>query len=242
MSFLPICDVAKIKESSEIPKFGKVIYNEDPKKLGRVKVSLPGIFEGEPEQLPWVRRKMDTLFCGLNVEVFDVPEVDSIVQIQWDYDKDTPVYTGAPYNEAHTSKLFHENYPHEGGFKFGKNYIKFNKEKPELVITNGDGNVITLSPEGKTTIQCKNLDIEVEETANLKCENFNIKASKKVDIDTPQTHISGNVEIDKNLHVKGVTRDDIDVIAQRVSLVGHTHRYIKPKHGRGYINTACPTQ
>lgn len=33
---------------------GKVVYNQDPLKLKRVKVSVPNLFEGDPSKLPWV--------------------------------------------------------------------------------------------------------------------------------------------------------------------------------------------
>jgi hypothetical protein len=219
MPLIPIVDEAKIKKLTDEPKFGTVVDNNDPDKLGKIKVTIPGIFEGTIENLPWVRRKNDTAFCGDDTELFDVPAIRSVVEVKWNYDENTPMYSGAPCSSKHMTDLFKGNYPFEGGFRFGKNYIKFDKEKPELIITNGDGNIITLSPEGKTTLKCKNLDIQVEETTNMSCKVLNINATSSVNVTSPTSTFNGNA------HITGTTTDDIDVIANGISLVKHTHNY-----------------
>ena len=73
MPLIPITDTAKIKKFTDEPKFGTVVFNDDPERLGRVKVTIPGLFEGTTDKLPWIRRKMDTSFCGQDCEIFDVP-------------------------------------------------------------------------------------------------------------------------------------------------------------------------
>ena len=80
MPFLPIANKGKIDKVTDSPKFGTVVDNNDPLKLGRVKVEITGIFEGSLQSLPWVRRKMDSVFCGADCEIFDVPEIGSVVE------------------------------------------------------------------------------------------------------------------------------------------------------------------
>lgn len=143
MPFTPIIDTTTVKKVTDEPKFGKVVANNDPEKLGRIKVNIPGIFQGSVNDLPWVRRKQDTFLCGADCELFDVPEIGSIVEVSWRYDNDTPMYSGAPTNKKQTSSIFTNNYPYESGFKFGKMYIKFDKGTNLLTISNG-----------KTFIQC----------------------------------------------------------------------------------------
>ena len=45
MPFLPIANKGKIDRVTDSPKFGTVVDNNDPLKLGRVKVEITGIFE-----------------------------------------------------------------------------------------------------------------------------------------------------------------------------------------------------
>lgn len=233
MSLIPLLTQTQATSLKDEPKFGKVIANNDPEQLGKIKVIIPGIFEGAVESLPWIRRKNDTSFCGDDVELFDVPSIGSIVEIKWNYDENTPMYSGAPNSKRHMSDLFRQNYPYEGGIKFGDNYIKFDKQKPEMTITNGDGNIITLSPEGKTTIQCNNLDLLVTERTYLKCTTFDIEASDSMNIKTNTFNLTDNatnIDASGNMNVTTPTANysetvkvGTDTVTNGISFVGHTH-------------------
>ena len=183
MSFLPVSEIAKLKKKTDEPKFGKVVANDDPDKLGKIKVTIPGIFEGTPENLPWIRRKQDTAFCGSDCEIFDVPEIGSVVEVRWNYDENTPMYSGAPYSKKHQTSAFTGNYPYEAGFKFGNSVIKFDKASKLLSITNA-----------KATIQLDALG-----DCAIACNNLNIKASENVFIDSQSTHIKGDLVVDGGL-------------------------------------------
>ena len=183
MAFLPVVNVSKNKKVTDEPKFGTVVDNNDPLMLGRVKVEIQGIFEGAASTLPWVRRKTDTLFCGTDCECFDVPEIGSIVEVKWNYDENTPMYSGAPYSKKHQTSEFTNNYPYEAGFKFGPHVIKFDKVSELLTITNGKATVV-LDPLGDCSVACDSLEI---------------KAKTKVDINTTAVHISGNLTVDGDL-------------------------------------------
>ena len=75
MPLIPINEEAKNFNVTDEPKFGTVVDNNDPDKLGKIKVTIPGIFEGSIDKLPWIRRKNDTAFCGDDAELFDVPAI-----------------------------------------------------------------------------------------------------------------------------------------------------------------------
>lgn len=181
MSFLPVSEIAKLKKKTDEPKFGKVVANDDPDRLGKIKVTIPGIFEGTPENLPWIRRKQDTAFCGSDCEIFDVPEIGSIVEIKWNYDENTPMYSGAPYSQKHTSGLFTNNYPYEGGFRFGKCYIKFDKASNIMTISNGSC-FIQCDPLGNMTFASKG--------------NIDITCPRDLTINAPKTNFKGNVNVE----------------------------------------------
>jgi len=180
MAFLPIANVAKNKKVTDEPKFGTVIDNNDPLMLGRVKVEVQGIFEGSADTLPWVRRKTDTLFCGADCEIFDVPEIGSVVEIRWSYDENTPIYSGAPYSKKHQTSSFTNNYPFEAGIKFGPHMIKFDKASKLMTIENSKVQV-QLDALGGCAVACSDLDISVKRNVHLNCQNLKIKGDVDVD-------------------------------------------------------------
>lgn len=193
MPLIPISNEAENKKLTDEPKFGTVVSNADPLKLGRVKVLIKGIFEGNADTLPWVRRKMDTLFCGTDCEIFDVPEIGSIVEVRWSYDDNTPIYSGAPYNRKHQTETFTNNYPYEAGFRFGPNYIKFDKASKLLTICNSKA-MIQLDALGDCSIACNNLICNVKQNVTLNAANVNIKGNVVVDGDLSCTHgADGNI-------------------------------------------------
>jgi len=187
MAFLPISNVAKNKKFSDSPKFGTVVSNDDPLKLGRVKVKITGIFEGEPNALPWVRRKVDTLFCGSDCEIFDVPEVGSIVEVRWPYDESTPIYSGAPYNKVHQTSTFTNNYPYEAGIKFGPHMIKFDKASQLMTIENSKVQV-TLDIMGGLSIACDELIANVKKDIRVNCQNMLVTGDLKVNGKLSSSH------------------------------------------------------
>lgn len=183
MSFVPVVDMVKLQQNTDTPKFGTVVDNNDPDMLGKVKVIIPGIMEGEPEQLPWIRRKQDTAFCGVNCELFDVPEIGSVVEVKWNYDKQTPMYSGAPMSKKHTSGIFTHNYPHEGGIKFGKMYIKFDKGTNLMTISNGEA-FIVCDPMGHISLVGNgNIDLSCKGDCNINAVNTNVSGNLKVNGD-----------------------------------------------------------
>ena len=167
MAFTPVSITGKQRKFTDEPKFGEVVDNKDPLMLGRVKVTIPGIYEGTVQSLPWVRRKTDTAFCGVDCEIFDVPEIGSIVEVKWPYDENTPVYSGAPYSQRHSTSAFTENYPYEAGIKFGEFLIKLDKGSNLLTIENGKVQVV-LDSFGGCHVACDTVDIEAESNATIK--------------------------------------------------------------------------
>jgi hypothetical protein len=180
MPLIPIVDEAKIKKLTDEPKFGTVVDNNDPDQLGKIKVVIPGIFEGTVENLPWIRRKNDTTFCGDDAEFFDVPAIGSVVEVKWNYDENTPMYSGAPNSKKHTSNVFTNNYPYEGGIRFGKCVIKMDKASNIMTITNGSC-FIQMDPLGNITLTCKG--------------NMNLTSGRDLTITAPKTTINGSLDV-----------------------------------------------
>lgn len=180
MPFIPISDNVKATKVTDEPKFGTVVDNNDPLKIGRVKVEIQGIFEGTPESLPWVRRKTDTIFCGSDCEIFDVPEVGSVVEVRWSYDDNTPTYSGAPYSQRHQTSAFSENYPYEAGIKFGPHVIKFNKACNLLTIENSKVQIV-LDGMGECSVACSDMVLNVKRNLKIQAQNVHIGGDLTVD-------------------------------------------------------------
>ena len=179
MPFIPVASVAKNRKITDEPKFGTVVDNNDPLKLGRVKVEIEGIFEGAIQSLPWIRRKMDAVFCGTDCEIFDVPEIGSVVEVRWNYDDSTPMYSGAPYNKRHQTGAFSGNYPYEAGIKFGDCLVKFDKASKMVTITNGKAQIM-LDPFGDCCIACNSIEIKCDSDAHIKAPNMIIDGNLQV--------------------------------------------------------------
>lgn len=179
MPMIPVATTAKQRKFTDLPKFGTVKDNNDPLKLGRVKVEIEGIYEGSIETLPWVRRKMDTAFCGNNCEIFDVPEVDSIVEVRWNYDDNVPMYSGVPYNKKHITGDFAENYPYEGGIKFGECLIKFDKASNILTLDNGKAQIV-LDSFGDVNIACNRISISCDGSATIAAPDITLDGNVRV--------------------------------------------------------------
>ena len=179
MSFVPVINQVGTQKPTDLPKFGEVVDNNDPLKIGRVKVRIPGMYDGDVASLPWVRRKQDTAFCGLDCEFFDVPDIGSIVEVKWNYDDKTPFYSGAPSSTSHIGNTFKGNYPYEGGIKFGNIVIKFDKGSNNITIDNGATQVLL---DGMGGISCAG-------------DTLDLIASTEVRIQSPNVVVDGDLKV-----------------------------------------------
>lgn len=160
MPFIPIYNIAKYQNYKDTPKIAKVINNNDPSKLGRIKVQLPGMYEpkdSEGSNLPWIRRMQDTFLCGSG-EAFSIPEEGSFVEVIWPYDNKNAFYRGLPYGEKSKTGFFTGDYPNEWGFTDGTFLFKVNKATDEFIIKNS-GMTIKGDSGGNITINGGNIII-----------------------------------------------------------------------------------
>lgn len=72
-------------------------------------------------------------------------------------------------------------------------YIKFNNDGSVNIKATADVN-----------IDCKDININCKDI-NINCENANINASSKVNLETPQADISGNLTVDGNIIGANIT-------------------------------------
>lgn len=201
MPFIPIYNIAKYQNYKDTPKIAKVINNNDPSKLGRIKVQLPGMYEpkdSEGSNLPWIRRMQDTFLCGSG-ELFSIPDQGSFVEIIWPYDNKNAFYRGLPYSKQSKTELFDQDYPNEWGFTDGNFTFKINKVTKDFIINTGE--ILIEGKEGKNiTIKAKEVKVQAENasisanSANISASNVNIGSATKIDGRTflQHKHYSGD--------------------------------------------------
>jgi uncharacterized protein involved in type VI secretion and phage assembly len=177
---------------------GIVTNNQDPDKLGRVKVKIPRLSADDESQ--WAR--VATLMAGKNRGAFFLPEVDDEVLVAFEHgDMALPYVIGALWNGLDEPPETNDD---------GKNNIRVITSRSGSVIrlddTDGDEKIeiidkekkngITIStkdntirvktekdlvisaPNGKVTIEAKDLDIKTNASVTVKASgNANVEAS-----------------------------------------------------------------
>ena len=160
-----LINLSEIIDKSSIlskPYRGIVMDNNDPLKLGRVKIRIEGLIDGATEYLPWCY-PFNTSFIGGNSSsgVFAVPEVNSIMVVEFPYDDIySPFYVGYwESSNTHTTAM-DGDYPNSYGLKDSVgNKIIINKTSQTLEVTHSSGTVIKITQNG---------DIELTATGTIK--------------------------------------------------------------------------
>lgn len=130
------------------------------------------------------------------------------------------------------------------GANFDKNAaIDRNKGNNVLIKVelSGKAVVLTMKPDGTVTLECDKLTVDATTSINMNTKNATIKASDSIVLDTPQTHITGQLTVDKattmkaDVGVTGTVTASVDVNGGGTSLHTHTHM------GDGGDGTPGPT-
>lgn len=166
--------VVKPSNNFKYPWIGTVVYNQDPKKLRRVKCVIEGLMEGSHETLPWIMLDSDSGAGGTGEDgSFIVPKVGAKLNIYFPYDDlHFPVYRGYFQSPKTRPKAFDGTYPNEYGFQAGETKLVINRESNEVSIETANGVKISISSAG-------DIDIEGPTKINVKSPeiNFNEKMS-----------------------------------------------------------------
>jgi len=153
--FLKLSDQFKIRNNLDKSHIGTVLFNEDPRKLGRLKILIKGIYEGDHNKLPWVFQDPDSgLGSSKITSSFSIPEVGTEVAVFWkDQDIYHPFYKGAPRKEEALPPPLLEDYPHTYGFVDSNNqWGRINKLQKFLEFFRETGEFMKLDSSGSLTI------------------------------------------------------------------------------------------
>lgn len=180
---------------------GKVIDNDDPDKLGRVKIIVFGYYDDLAEfALPWA--VPDIGYVGGTNGSFIIPEVGSFVRGYFDQgDIQKPVYDSIAFSEMtaqNTTKnmLINklEDYPHKMVLMETDqgDYMTLNRKDGETVFHHRSGLDITIGADGSLTI---NAGMNYNQNGNIKINCYgdtNIETNGDVSLKST----TGNVNID----------------------------------------------
>lgn len=208
---------------------GKVLDNNDPLMLGRVKIRIIGFYDEIADNaIPWALP--ESSYVGSKKGSFIVPEVGSIVRGYFDNgDDQKPIYTAIAANVSNyatTDAISHPDealdYPHvmvlfqtdEG------ERVTLNRNSGEMKVVHRTGTTLEITPEGRIKIQTnkpildKNkdvgADILIAGTVNVTTEQgeINLKAKmSNININTTGGTVNlGNNAIDKVDPITGEKR------------------------------------
>jgi len=150
---------------------GKVVANNDPKKLGRVKVSIAEIFgSASNDVLPWV-----TSFVSSPHE-FNCPEVGDEVVVFFPFGiVYFPCFIGHWHLKDAHDTVFDSDYPDTVGFNRQGFSVLYNKKAKTLDITHPTGAKVSIDAGGKISFDSPaeisikaNADVSLETTAKAK--------------------------------------------------------------------------
>lgn len=191
------------------PHRGKVVDNNDPLKLGRVKCTIAGIFQGATANLPWIHPLGPTLFGGTSSSgLVSVPEIGSELVIEFPYDDIYfPVYTGIWANTGIKVTDFDGEYLDILGLKVGGLKISYNKSSQLFKIDHPSGVTISVTQTGDMNIEnvnnlnaqanninanvAQNLVAQIGVQADITVPVANVNAATGVNMTTPLLNVSG---------------------------------------------------
>lgn len=205
------------KDYSGMSYLGTVEDNNDPEKLGRIKVRIALYTDLATEDLPWASPLLGS--CGNSPfnGGLNIPETGSQVRVSFpSKDLTAPYYSGAELTEQNRVTLFDENYPNAYGYKDSNgNFVKVDKtagttqwqhESTTNVQASSDG-TITVAIRGGVTLKLTSyntfsLDSGPIEIEGLADGTLNVKTESELYMQALKTRInSDNVEISGSLHV-----------------------------------------
>lgn len=130
---------------------GTVVSNDDPKNLGRIKVAIPNLLEGETANLPWcVRKKGSTLGSSTSAGVWAVPKVGAKVEIEFvNEDQYFPEYTDAPDSTSSRPGSFSKD---SIGIEAEGFSVSYDRQSKQFEIEHPTGTKVIIKPDGSVEI------------------------------------------------------------------------------------------
>lgn len=253
--FVEMHDFMKKNDPLAVPLKGKVVDNNDPKKLGRLKIQIPGILEDSDfTKLPWIYPKNPVGFGGTpDGSPLTVPTVGAELTVEFPYKEIyAGFYTGYQRSETTRQGMFFEDYPNTYGSRDTQNtYFKVNRSKRYAEFRHTSRMRLLVEREGETTMETKHsmrfvsedkkteisldmingiihLSTKNENKVTADIENRTINTVNET-IGAKTTKVTGAETkkiIGNQLHTVGGSRSDSIGVNDNVAVVGNKTKFI----------------
>lgn len=182
---------------------GKVVDNNDPEKMRRVRVEIPQLYgKATPEQLPWAYVRISSILGQTpTVGAFGVLVLDSEVWVELQSgDPKFPVVVGVHEKPGLAKPLSDTNYPNRYGFEDGTgNSVFLDRSDKTIGITTASGITISIDTDGNITMNAPgNVDLTVGGAVTANITDDSTITVPKLTI-SGDLHTTGNITCDGNV-------------------------------------------
>ena len=196
---------------------GNVVDNNDPKKLGRIKVQISVYSDLKIDAIPWASPLLGSHGNSQDYGGINVPEIGSQVRVTFpSKDFTAPYYSGAELNETTRTTFFDDDYPNTYGYKDSVgNFIRINKERGTSQVQHSSTTNMQVAPDGSIKVglaggayfifdNSNNFDLNIGtlDISGSADGSLNIDSNNEISISTGQMNITGNVNIEGDLNLK----------------------------------------
>lgn len=192
---------------------GCVEDNNDPDKVGKIKVRISLYSELSTEDLPWAYPLLGSHGNSVEYGGLNIPEVGSQVRITFpSRDFTAPYYSGAELNKVNRMTFFDDDYPYTYGYKDSiGNFIKINKEKGTAQVQHTSSTNMQVAYDGSVKVTLaggayfifdngKNFDLNIGtlDISGSADGSLEVQANNEINLTAGTFNIEGDVVIKGN--------------------------------------------
>ena len=206
--FLPLFETRK--KVADMTYLGTVEDNNDPEKLGRVRVRIAPYTDFLTDQLPWACPILGSCGNSSNAGGLNVPEIGSHVRVEFpSKDLTAPYYRGAELNKLNKVTLFDEDYPNTYGYKDSNgNFYKVNKKTGIIDFRHESSSSMQVTADGSLVVSLRggvsftlssygtfNLDTGSLEINNKPDGSLEVMSESTVYVQAMKTEVNGDLVV-----------------------------------------------
>jgi uncharacterized protein involved in type VI secretion and phage assembly len=210
-----------------------VVDNNDPEKLGRIKVRL--MWQSNSSNTPWIRMSMPN--AGGNKGIYFLPEIDEEVLVGFENgNPDLPYVIGSMHNGKDKSEWHDDDNYKKAIHTMSGNVILFNDEagkeaisiynkdkKTEITLTlKGDGNILIHADKEikfdseKILFECKELKINAQDKIESTTKEHKINCNQNLKVEAGQNiecQAGSNYRIEAGSNVENTAGSEYKITA-----------------------------